>query len=222
MPPKSRKIENKKARAMAAVISKFRNTRKKSLSKKSKSPIQEPTKEMNILIACHDYKKHKKLTLFMDDSNAIFLSDKNIKNISKLTEGKIQKISFIDTDESTKKDEFQYNSWNDIEDNTFDFIFPIFCPINICEYKSKLKENGTIIEFISGLKHKHPEESIPIEPIYPIIISPIPTNPIQNKGEKAFYQYNCTDTFPIKIPFHLDINKIPRIDDYGIVTYPLK
>ena len=94
---------------------------------------------MNILVVCHDYKKHKLLTLVLGttDNDYVLLTQKNIPIISNLTNGNIAKIAFIDTDYSTVTDEYQYNNWDDVP-NDFDYFFTIFCPgIKIDDYKFK-------------------------------------------------------------------------------------
>lgn len=87
---------------------------------------------MNILVVCHDYKKHKLLTLVLGNTykDYIYLTANNIPIISELTNGAINKIAFIDTDSGTSTDGFQYNNWDDVP-NEFDYFFTISCPINV-------------------------------------------------------------------------------------------
>lgn len=102
---------------------------------------------MNILVLCHDYYKHELLTL-VTERDYIYLTSANIRNISSLTNGEIEKIIFLDT-LAQMEDDIQKQNVDQLEDGFFDVICTIHCPpfFSVPEmYGSKLTNSGKIVD----------------------------------------------------------------------------
>jgi hypothetical protein len=197
---------------------------------------------MNILVVCHDYKRHDRLTLVLgeDVTDYIILTQNNIHNISDLTYGAIAKIAFIDTDESTIIDDYQYNNWDDVTDK-FDFFFKVFCPIyaEIHQHIDKLTETGKIININrvpgSTLKSEYiPRNDSDYIDFFPLIVSPFSPTHERDFGPHFYhlvtYHVNSgthegwrddPDDPKKKRPTFIKFNPlfIPSIDD-GKITLP--
>jgi len=189
---------------------------------------------MNILVVCHDYKRHEVLTLVKGpkDDDYIYLTPENIRNISTLTNGLVAKISYIDTDvDETIMDAIQYNSWNNVPENTFDLFYTIFCPLtqeNITsEYGSKLMSDGKIINMVdTKIKVETDTSSFNgyDKVFFPLIVSPF--SPIYFHFEPFEYYITIYDNATKKQEkkyIYVNTNNLPQIDKYGnIISMPLQ
>jgi len=179
---------------------------------------------MNILVVCHNYKEHQLLTLVLGEKKYIYLTPENIPKISRLTNGIINKIAFIDDDRKTYKetDEYQYNNWNKVPNDYFDYFFTIHCPpgINFDQYRSKLKDTGKRINIDFVSKRERPTLQYEYSDFYPFIVSPI-----YNETRFGPYIYyltiNDVNTNSTEIKF-VNFNRdfIPKMNDYGHISIP--
>jgi hypothetical protein len=172
---------------------------------------------MNILISCHDYKQHKPLTLVLgpEKKDYILLDESNIKNIFRITGGKISSIKFIDTHESTLNDNIQYKSWSQLLPNSFDLIYTINCRPNIKEedYKRVLKPGGKLINV--GIEHFWVETETKTVP-HPVISLPNSETHNQTFGHRnSFVTYS--DRPREKIYVDINTTFLPQMNDCGIV-----
>jgi hypothetical protein len=180
---------------------------------------------MNLLVVCHDYKKHKLLTLVLgkNESDYIPLTPRNLPIISELTNGAVARVAFIDTDEMTRPDEFQYNSWDDVP-NGFDYFFTVFCPgllhLQLNEYKDKLTENGLIID-LKKYRVK-PASTFEFSDFFPFVVEPINVEEEQFNGPFVYaatvVHVNSGQVERKLIQF--DKSLIPTIDPYGRLITP--
>jgi hypothetical protein len=182
---------------------------------------------MNILVVCHDYKKHNVLTLVLGktDDDYIYLTPDNIANISSLTQGSVANISFIDTDEDTVIDNFQYQKWDDVPEDSFDFFYTIFCPgghRTIKQYQSKLKSGGKIIDMDSGPSKKVLPEEL-YDTFFPFIVSPWSPSYEEDYGPVIYFlrKYDKNTQQDEKIEYvRFDKSMIPIMEDNGKITMP--
>lgn len=188
---------------------------------------------MNILVVCHDYKKHKLLTLVLGPNREdyIYLNEDAIKSISKKTNKRVKKIAFIDTatsDENTNK--FQYNNWevisaeNSDEKNKFDYLFKINCPgYDNAYYKSFqiLKSKGKIVNFNFYKPDKNTNTNITSK-TYPFIVTPRSLSHDARFGPYNYYleieNFDKEDSEDIDIEF--DLSLIPTMDEHGNIALP--
>jgi hypothetical protein len=157
--------------------------------------------------------KHNLLTLITDKYT--YLTPPNIKNINRLTG--INKISFIDTDVSTKTNKYQYNNWDEIDD-MFDYFIMVNCPFGI-EHTNKvnLKPNGKIInlQIVNGI---YPVE----EPYVPFIIPPYDPARHHYFGPSSYCLdiYDNETSLTTKKCVAVDTTMIPIMDGIGRVFLP--
>lgn len=184
---------------------------------------------MNILVVCHNYKEHQLLTLVLGNSENeyIYLTPDNIPKISELTNGVVNKISFIDTDKISYKetDEYQYNNWDRVPNDFYDYFFTMYCPpgINFDAYKSKLKMNGKRIDIGSFSPKQRPDVVYEYSEIFPFILSPLYPY-TERRDPRVYYMIIYDDFTGNKELKFFDFNRplIPTMDDWGVITIPTR
>jgi|694.fasta_scaffold131610_2 hypothetical protein len=184
---------------------------------------------MNILVLCHHYKNHEILTLINGKTvnDYIYLTPENIHNISSLTNGAIEKISFLDTDPSLYSESdtnlgiIQYKNADELPDGSFDAIYTIHCSpfMNLIqEYGSKLKSSGKIID-VKADYYKTPPNDYPYDDnFFPFFVKPLSLSHEKSFGETV-HKLVIKDP---KLIRYIRVNRdlLPTIDDYGVITPP--
>jgi hypothetical protein len=153
-------------------------------------------------VACHDYKRNRYLTLILgpNKEDYILLNKSNIENIFRITGGNVASIKFIDIDEETEPDEFQYNDWNAVVDQTIDYIFTMYCDAGFDEEalqvaKNKLKTSGRIINILSFPSEGiHPNIKLNKEDLYPLMCPLFVTDGPPQDYFIKFLEKNSTET----------------------------
>jgi hypothetical protein len=187
---------------------------------------------MNILVLCHHYKKHDILTLINGKTanDYIYLTPENIHNISLLTNGVIEKISFVDPNPEFYAEEdqdpnlgiIQYQDANKLPNKPFDAIYTIHCPPSVDverEYGSKLTSSGKIID----VDHDYSKKRVTYgedEDLFPFFVKPLELG--HEKYFGATIHKLTIEGEPNARYVSVNRDFLPKMDEHGNLTIPQK